>query len=472
MSKWTTVSTRLVEPEVKRQPEWIEWSMIDLYVTNFATRAFSSFFFLYKPEPGAADAENVLPLDRLIESLAGALKLFYPFAGRLLTDESGKARAFCNNQGAVFTHKRYDGIVSDLIDEEDFQPNEYISGLCDVDPEVLLSEPSGLPTLIIQVTDFQCGTRCLSTTYSHLLADGFSGTHFLASWAQLSRGESVSLMPVHNRSLLMPRKSSPVLDGAPVKFLNTSIKEPLPVKFTIPEGGVVTIVMKLSKKRIDELKAEALLHADGETLSTADCISAHLWRLIIKNRNLKDNEPTRFYTAVDGRSRLKDFPAGYFGNVLTAPVVVMTVGELLSKRLGQVAAAIHTAIKAMDDEVIRGMVDWLSVNEFHLDCIGDEPFMPGDPTANLHSVSASWINRFPFFELDFGGGKPSAVYRNATGTGAFSLGRFHVLPTVTTSTEGDLKVSVFGEKSILERVEIEKQGAALEHEAEFFKEII
>ncbi|KAL3675443.1 hypothetical protein R1sor_025391 [Riccia sorocarpa] len=455
MSKWTTVSTRLVKPEVKRQPEWIEWSLLDLYATNLATRAFSSFVFLYKPEPGAANAENILPLDRLIESLSRALKLFYPFAGRLLTDESGRTRAFCNSQGAVFIHKRYCGIVSDLIDEDDFQPNDYISGLCDVQPEVLISEPSGLPTLIIQVTDFQCGTRCLSTTYSHLLADGFSGTHFLASWAQISRGESVSLMPVHDRSLLMPRKSSAVLDGGPVKFLNTSLREPLSVQLTIPEGGVATKVMKLSKRKIDELKAEALLHADGEILSTADCVSAHLWRLIIKNRNLKDNEPTRFYTAVDGRSRLRDFPAGYFGNVLTAPVVVMTVGELLSKPVGKVAAAIHKAIKAMDDEVIRGTVDWLSVNNFHLDCFGDEPFMPGDPTAILHTVHTSWINRFPFFELDFGGGKPSGLYRNATGRGASSLGKVHVLPTVTTSTEGDLKLSLFGEKSMVEKVEIE-----------------
>ncbi|KAL2629308.1 hypothetical protein R1flu_013994 [Riccia fluitans] len=455
MSKWTTISTRCVEPQVKRQPEWMEWSMLDLYLRKFSTHAFSSFFFLYKPEPGAAaDAETFLPIDRLTESLGRALEHFYPFAGRLIKKENDSdARVFCNNQGAQFTHKHYDGVVSDLIDEDQFQPNELISGLYDVHPDVDVCSESGMPVLIIQVTDFKCGTRCLSTSYSHEVADGFSGTHFLSSWAQICRGEPISLMPVHNRSLLMPRKSSSVLDGGPVRFLNTSIKEPLTVELTKPEEGVSTKFMKLSRRKMDELKTEALWDAPGGILSTADCVSAHLWRLITEKRKIKPHELTRFYTAVDNRSRLKDFPAGYFGNCLTFSVVVMTAGELLSKPLGHAATAIHNAVAAMDEEVIRGTIYWMSLNKFQLSSIGDEPFMPGDPKANLHAVSASWVHRLPFYELDFGGGRPSAAFRNAFRSGPFATGRFHVLPTSTTSSKGDLKVSLYGENSLLEKFE-------------------
>ncbi|KAL2609674.1 hypothetical protein R1flu_028247 [Riccia fluitans] len=306
----------------------------------------------------------------------------------------------------------------------------------------------------IPVTDFKCGTRCLSTSYSHAVADGFSGTHFLSSWAQISRGEPISLMPVHDRSLLTPRKSSSVLDGCPVRFMNNSIKEPLALEISKPEEGVSNISMKLSKRKMNELKAEALRDAPGEILSTADCVSAHLWRLIIEKRKLKPHELTRFYTSVDCRSRLKDFPAGYFGNCLTASVVVVTAGELLSKPLGYAATIIHNAVKAMDEEVIRGIIDWLSVNDYHWSCIGDEPFMPGDPKFNLHTVSASWSNRFPLYELDFGGGRPSAAFRNAYRSGPFVIGRFHVHPTSTTSSKGDLKVSLYGD-SLLEKLDNE-----------------
>ncbi|KAL2629306.1 hypothetical protein R1flu_013992 [Riccia fluitans] len=453
MSKWTTLFTRFVGPEVNRQPEWVEWSMLDLVMQTSATPAFSSFLFLYRPKPGAAaDAESVLPIDHLIGSLGRALEHFYPFAGRLIRKENDSGvRLFCNNQGAQFTHKRFDGVVSDLIDEEQFQPNEFISGLCDVQPHADVCRESGLPALIIQVTDFQCGTRCLSTSYSHAVADGFSGSHFLSSWAEISRGESISLMPVHNRSLLMPRKSSSVLDGGPVRFLNNFRNAPLAVQPTNPEDGVSTKAMKLSRRRMNELKAEALRDAHGWILSTADCVSAHLWRLITDKRKIKPHELTRFSTAVDVRSRLKDFPAGYFGNCLTVAVVVMTAGELLSKPLGHAATAIHNAVKEMDDEVIRGTIDWMSVNKYSPSCIGDEPFMPGDPRFNLHSVSASWSNRFPFYELDFGGGRPSAMFRNAFRLGPLVTGRFHVHPTSTTSSEGDLKVSLFAENNLLEK---------------------
>ncbi|KAL3680528.1 hypothetical protein R1sor_023484 [Riccia sorocarpa] len=366
LSKWTTVVTRLVEPDIKREPEWIEWSTLDEFSDRFAGHSFTSYFFLYKPEAGA---------------VAEAL------------------RWRC-------------------------------------------------------VTDFQCGTRCLSTSWNHGVADGFSATHFLESWAKISRGEPISLMPVHDRTLLTPRKSSSVLDGSQVRFLNTSIKDPITVELAIPEEGVGTKVMKLSKRRINELKAEALSSHGGINLSRADCVSAHFWRLITEKRNLQGHELTRFVTVVNGRSRLKNFPAGYFGNCVTFAVVVMTAGELLSKPLGHAAVAIHNAVKAMDEEVIRGTIDWMAVNKLHSSCVGDEPSMPGDPNSNLHNSQVSWQNRFPFYELDFGGGRPSAVLRNRLKTRAFAGSRFYALPT-TTSSEGDLKVLLIVENSLLKKLEDE-----------------
>ncbi|KAL2641598.1 hypothetical protein R1flu_009185 [Riccia fluitans] len=446
-SKWTTVSTRLVKSEVEREPEWMEWSTLDSFWHGF----FSSYFFLYKQEAGAADPESVLPIDRLTGSLSRALEHFYPFAGRLMKPEKDKTQLlFCNNAGVPFSHKRYDGVLSDLIDVEQFQPNEYISGLYDVHPGAQVFDASGLPTLIIQVTDFKCGTRCLSTSWSHTVADGFSGTHFLSSWAQVARGEPISLIPVHNRSLLTPRKSSPVLDGGSVKFFNTVFKEPAAVEFTEPEEGVGIKTMKLSKKRMDELKAEGNRDAQDSILTTVECISAHLWRLVTEKRKHEPHELSRFMILVNGRPRMKDVPAGYFGNCILLTVSTMMVGELLSKPLGHAATVIHSANKCVNEDLIRDFIDWLSVNKFQWSSIGDEPFMPRDPRANLHSVHASWQTRFPFFELDFGGGRPSHAIRNGFRMGLFSAGMFSALPT--SSIAGDITVSIFGENNLLENL--------------------
>ncbi|KAL3677856.1 hypothetical protein R1sor_020812 [Riccia sorocarpa] len=447
LSKWTTISTQLVKSEGKRESEWIEWSILD----SIWHGLYSSYFLLYKCQP-EAEMDNVLPIDRLTGSLGKALEHFYPFAGRLIKPEKDKvARLYCNNAGAPFTHKRFDGVVSDLMDVEQFEPNELISGLSDVHPAAEVFDASGVPTLIIQVTDFKCGTRCLSTSWSHTVADGFSGTHFLTSWAQIARGEPISLLPVHNRSLLMPRKSSRVLAGGPCRFYKNIIKE-YRVQLAVPEGGAGYRTFKMSRSRMNELKAEALRDSQVGTLSTVHCVSAHLWRLITEKRGHAPHEITRFLTLVNCRSRLKDFPAGYFGNCIANTISAVTVGELLSNSLGHAATIIHNTIKELSDDVIRDSVDWLSLNKFQWIFIRDDLFRPGDFSSNIHTVLGSWQHRFPFYELDFGGGRPSLAGRNGFRTGVHSTGMFFALPT---SSEGDVSISLFAEKYVLDRLEDE-----------------
>ncbi|KAL3694064.1 hypothetical protein R1sor_007715 [Riccia sorocarpa] len=451
-SKWTTVSTRLVKSEAKREPEWMELSILDSPMWD---GIHTSFFLLYKSEPGA-DADDVLPIDRLIGSLGKALEHFYPFAGRLIKPEKDKAvRLFCNNEGTPFTHKHFDGVVSDLMDVEQFESNELLSGLYDDYPAAEVFDASGVPTLIIQVTDFKCGTRCLSTSWSHNVADGFSGTHFLASWAQIARGEPISLLPVHNRTLLGPRKSSRVLDGGPCRFLNNIIEEPAVLQLAEPEGGIGVRSFKLSRRRMNELNAEALRHSQVGTLSTANCVSAHLWRLITVKRGHAPHEMTRFLTLVNCRPRLKDCPAGYFGNCIAITASPVTVGELLSNSLGHAATIIHKAIKELNEDVIRDYIDWLSVNKFQRSSVGDELFMPGDPSSNLHTVQASWQNWFPLYELDFGGGRPSLALRNGCSVDKSLIGTFFALPTSIPNSQGDLSISVYGGKNVLGRLDDE-----------------
>ncbi|KAL3686089.1 hypothetical protein R1sor_004111 [Riccia sorocarpa] len=453
MWKWTTVSTGLVKSPCEREPDWIEWSVKDSWYLNHGM--YSSSFVLYKPVAGAADADSVLPIDHLTGSLSKVLEHFYPFTGRLIKPEKDKvARLFCNNAGALFTHKCFDGIVSDLMDVEQFQPNELISGLYDVHPAAEVFDASGLPTLIIQVTDFKCGTRCLSFSWSHAVADGVSGAHFLRSWAQIARGEPISLMPVHDRSLLAPRESSRVLDGGPCRFVNNVIKEPGAVEFTVPDEGLGYKTFHLSGRRINELKAEALRDSEVGGLSTANCIAAHLWRLITQARGHGSHEMTRFLTLVNCRPRLKDFPAGYFGNFVIPTVSVLTVGELLSNSLSHAATVIQKSVKELDEVAIRDNIDWSAASRIHPSTTGKKLFMPGDPRANLHTVGGSWLPSFPFYELDFGGEKPSLGVFNGFRMSAVSAGMYYAFPTRTyTNRKGDLSIILFGEKNMLGQID-------------------
>ncbi|KAL3677857.1 hypothetical protein R1sor_020813 [Riccia sorocarpa] len=324
------------------------------------------------------------------------------------SSQAGKdqvARLYCNNAGAPFTHKRFNGVVSDLMDVEQFEPNELISGLSDVHPAAEVFDASRVPTLIIQVTDFKCGTR----------------------------------------------KSSRVLDGGSCRFYKNIIEEPR-VQLAVPEGGAGYRTFKMSRSRMNELKAEALRDSQVGTLSTVHCVSAHLWRLITEKRGHASHETTRFLTLVNCRPRLKDFPAGYFGNCIANTISAVTVGELLSNSLGHAATIIHNTIKELSEDVIRDSVDWLSLNKFQWIFIRDDLFRPADFSSNLHTVIGTWLHRFSFYELDFGGGRPSLAGRNGFRTGVHSTGMFFALPT---STEGDVSILLLAEKYVLDRLEDE-----------------
>jgi hypothetical protein len=91
-------------------------------------------------------AEHVV--QHLKDSLADALMLFYPLAGRVVTKDN-PPRIHCNDSGAVFTEASVDVELTELR-TDDFQ----LSGLAGAGLGTYPARPQmegGLPALIIQV---------------------------------------------------------------------------------------------------------------------------------------------------------------------------------------------------------------------------------------------------------------------------------------------------------------------------------
>lgn len=85
-------------------------------------------------------------------SLAEALALFYPLAGRVFIKDA-TPRIHCNDAGAVFTEATVDADLVELR-PDDFQPLPLLSGLAPAglpNYPTLPHIPTGLPALIIQV---------------------------------------------------------------------------------------------------------------------------------------------------------------------------------------------------------------------------------------------------------------------------------------------------------------------------------
>lgn len=246
----------------------------------------------------------------------------------------------------------------------------------------------------------------------------------MKSWAELARGEEVSLVPVHERSRVKPRDplilSDPFSEDYRPDFLNlepehSSISSATDLK---PKQTAVAVqVVEITKQLIDELKQEVESAAPQTRLSRVCYVSAHLWRAITKARGLPGTDLVRMWTLVEGRKKLS-LPAGFFGNVIGSPYVTTTVNDLLNKPLAYSASLVATSIQHASKDWYQDLVDWVEAKQF-------VPF-PGQVLGSDHECGTSWQNRFPYYELDFGFGPPVKSMRNAC---ACWDGNFVILPS-------------------------------------------
>jgi shikimate O-hydroxycinnamoyltransferase len=261
---------------------------------------------------------------------------------------------------------------------------------------------------VLQMTRFKCGGITLACNWAHPVADGFSGFHFMKSWAELARGEELSLLPVHDRALLKPRKplilSDPFAGGHP-EFASReeSLKE--------AEGGEiapVVQVVEITKQDVDEMKREVESGGEpgeeGVRLSRVCYVSAYLWRALVRARGLPGADLTRFWILVEGRKKMA-LPAGYFGNAIGGRYATTTVSSLLEKPLAYSASLVHATIQHCTKEWYQDLVDWVEAEQ--------EGEHPGLVLGADHECGSSWQNRFPYYELDFGFGAPVCSMRNA-----------------------------------------------------------
>lgn len=140
------LSKSLVAPasQTASEHEWLQFCHLDCQWSNFYT----PLICIYKPAPEVANDGVV---EHLKKSLAEALVLFYPFAGRLM--QTGRGGVRCNDAGAVFVEAEIDAELRDL-EYDDFQPLPLLSGMAEAGLGSYPTLPrieTGLPTLCVQV---------------------------------------------------------------------------------------------------------------------------------------------------------------------------------------------------------------------------------------------------------------------------------------------------------------------------------
>ncbi|KAK3131798.1 hypothetical protein QOZ80_6AG0511630 [Eleusine coracana subsp. coracana] len=270
MARVEVLTSELVIPADETPAESIWLSNLDLA----ARRGYTPTVYFYRPngEPGffAADAVK--------HSLAKALVAFYPLAGRLGLDPTGRVQVDCTAEGAVFVTACSDYALDDLMNE--FVPCPKIRHLF-VPATPAPNPPCAL--LFAQVTRLRCGGVVLGLALHHFVVDARSAAHFVETWASIARGDDdtaahAPVPPCFDHRLLAARPGP----ARAVAFDHPEYKpEPEPPVHAVAAGSTyASTIITLTKAQVAALKSRCA------GASTFRAVTALVWQCACRARSL------------------------------------------------------------------------------------------------------------------------------------------------------------------------------------------
>ncbi|KQJ91286.1 putrescine hydroxycinnamoyltransferase [Brachypodium distachyon] len=391
------VSSKLVKPRYPRgaaRPDTSEHVPSSVFDAATYHIQMAIIYAFSAPAPSTADIER---------GLADVLAAYRLFAGQVgRGGPEGSPGVLLNDHGARLVEARVEG--ARLVDVAPAKPTPEILKLHpDLDGEIE-------EVVQVQLTRFACGSLAVGFTANHAVADGHATSDFLAAWGRATRGLPIFQQPPvhHHKELFKPRLSPRV------EFEHRGVEYYRPVLPSATDekqhhggannNGVVIHKTHFTKDFIAGLRARAS-EGRGRPFSRFETTLAHLWRAMTRARGLGPYETSTIRVSVDGRRRLDEAPAGYFGNLVLWAFPRATAGDLLNRPLKHAAQTIHDAVARVDEAYFRSFVDFAAGS-------GAVEREGLEKTAVLKDVLCpdlevdSWLT-FPFYELDFGTGSPS-----------------------------------------------------------------
>uniref|UniRef100_A0ACD6ABC5 Uncharacterized protein n=1 Tax=Avena sativa TaxID=4498 RepID=A0ACD6ABC5_AVESA len=423
------VSSRTVRPSAPRPRERIPFTSWDgvFLSANYIQKGLLFHNPTDQAAPGLSTTAHLV--DHLAASLADALDVYYPVAGRFATeqhkDENGEVLGCsvhidCDGQGVEVLHAVADGVsIADVIPPDADVPRDVVGSFFPLDDAVNYDGVDH-PLFVVQVNELDDGVF-LGFAYNHALSDGTAFWDFVNVWAATARARLGLAPPPSATPPVFERWSA---DGGAAGPVVLPCADPSEMIERLPIPPLRERMLHFSAESLVALKERAReeLLAAGDSAGAAaltrfQALSSLLWRGITRARRLAPEQETTCRVAINNRSRLRpQLPQEYFGTTIYAVgTEAVRAPELLERGHGWAAAAVGRAVAAHTDESIRARVaDWTAKPMVYT-------LRFFDPTATMVGSSP----RFDMYGCDFGWGSPVAA---RSGKGNKSDGKTSLYP--------------------------------------------
>ncbi|KAB5520796.1 hypothetical protein DKX38_025115 [Salix brachista] len=360
------------------------------FIDQLAPPAFTPMILYYSAVSGektiTEERDNVF--NRLEKSLSEALACYYPLAGRYIEDRN---MVDCNDDGALFLEAKVSGQLAQL----DLQGEGDARSLNRFVPfgDEMAFNPI---VLAVQINKFDCGGLVIGVCISHRVADGHTMGAFLKAWATACRaGMHEVIRPSFDAGALFPAADG-LRFGTPVPRDHGS--------------QIVTKRFVFDGEKINSLKAKVMSFARDSDVkrppSRVEVVTALLWKALIGVAQAKHGKvrPSLLTLPLNLRGRV-DLPitGNSFGNLYRMVGVQFNPKESSSE--------IHHLVSLLNDAVNKANKDCEKVVNSE-----DVIAMVSNSMKEIHKgasdgdldicVVPSWC-KFPFYQIDFGFGKPT-----------------------------------------------------------------
>ncbi|KAK1369156.1 putative 3'-N-debenzoyl-2'-deoxytaxol N-benzoyltransferase [Heracleum sosnowskyi] len=305
----------------------------------------------------------------------------------------------CNDEGAEYMEAR---VLCDMASVTKHPKLDHLRMLLPYNPHQLSLQNQlsidQVVLLAVQVNRFLCGGIAIGVCIRHVIADAAATATFFKTWATINASsykndtEYVPRNYVFDCTSLFPPQDVALAFSARASKHNQIIHKTVTKRFILSD----TIIAYLRKK--------CSMDDDGVNHPTrVEAVVAFLWTMIIQSsrKRLKRHE---ILLTVNLRKRMvPSIPPHCIGNVFQpsraqweADVEKIVDFKVLTKKL-------VNEVRKMKDEYIRNIFE----NGDFLKGMKERLKMVSNKSEEMGTFAVSSWCRFPFYETDFGFGKPS-----------------------------------------------------------------